>query len=156
MTWQEVIEHPNLHDLPFKIELNGEGKIIMSPTRLSHGDFQAQIVHLLMSLLPHGRSITEAGVVTSDNVKVPDVAWFSAEHWATAQHELASSTAPAICVEVASESNSARERNEKKALYFAAGAREVWFCDLAGNMSFHTPEGQVATSPMCPEFPATV
>ena len=74
MTWQEVIEHPSLQDLPFKIELNGDGDITMSPPpRLSHGDYQARIVYLLMTLLPQGRALTEAGVVTKDNVKVPDV-----------------------------------------------------------------------------------
>ena len=128
----------------------------MSPTRLNHGGNQAQIVHLLMTLLPHGKGVTEAGVQTRDNVKVPDVAWFTREHWETAQYELASSQAPAICVEVASESNSARELTEKRALYFEAGAQEVWFCDKCGNMSFFTLAGQALTSPMCPDFPATV
>ena len=128
----------------------------MSPTRLNHGDHQAQIVYLLMTLLPQGRSITEAGVQTRDNVKVPDVAWFTREHWEATQYESASSKAPAICVEVASEGNSSRELGQKKALYFEAGAQEVWFCDLIGNMSFFTPAGQAAVSPMCPDFPATV
>ena len=31
MQWQEVIAHPSLQDLPFKIELNEYGKIEMSP-----------------------------------------------------------------------------------------------------------------------------
>ncbi len=31
MTWQEVIQHPSLQDLPFKIELNAQGVIEMSP-----------------------------------------------------------------------------------------------------------------------------
>ena len=157
MTWQEVIEHPSLQDLPFKIELNGDGNIIMSPPpRLSHGDYQAQIVYLLMTLLPQGRALTEAGVVTKDNVKVPDVVWFTAEHWAAARGELASGTAPAICVEVASEGNSRRELSEKKALYFEAGAVEVWFCDSMGNMAFFAPEEVLTSSHLCPDFPQTV
>ena len=156
MTWQEVIEHPSLHDLPFKIELNGDGNIVMSPTRLSHGDHQTEIAFQLRTLLPHGRTVIEAGVLTSDNVKVSDVAWFTAEHWAVAQDELASPTAPAICVEVASQSNSRRELHRKKALYFEAGAREVWFCDTLGNLTFFTPEGQVDASPLCPGFPVSV
>ena len=156
MTWQEVIEHPSLHDLPFKIELNGDGNIVMSPTRPSHGDFQTQIVHLLLTLLPQGRALTEAGVITKDNVKVPDVVWFTAEHWAAARHELASRTAPAICVEVAAEGNSRRELSEKKALYFEAGAVEVWFCDSMGNMAFFAPEEVLTASRLCPDFPQTV
>lgn len=156
MTWQEVIEHPSLHDLPFKIELNGDGSIIMSPTRLSHGDFQAEIVHQLKILLPHGKAVTEAGVMTKDNVKVPDVVWFTPEHWAMTRKELAAQRAPAICVEVASDGNSRRELNQKKALYFEAGAQEVWFCDTMGNLTFYTTEGEVTASAMCPGFPRTV
>lgn len=156
MTWQEVVDHPSLRDLPFKIELNGDGNIVMSPTYISHGGRQLRIGELLSQQLPHGKASVEAGVQTSDNVKVPDVAWFTAEHWRIAEGELACSTAPAICVEVISEGNSMRELNAKKALYFEAGAQEVWFCDKFGNMSFFTPAGQAATSPMCPNFPATV
>ena len=156
MTWQEAIEHPSLTDLPFKIELNGDGNIIMSPTRNSHGGHQLRIGHLLTQQLPHGRAATELAVQTSDNVKVTDVAWLTAEHWQVAEHELACSIAPAICVEVASKSNYKRELDEKKSLYFEAGAQEVWFCDKFGNMCFFTPAGQAATSPICPDFPATV
>ena len=155
MTWEEAVEDPILQGLPFKVELNGYGNVIMSPTRLAHGGYQAEICKLLQKLLD-GKTITEAAVLTSDNVKVADVVWLTWEHWKTAQYELAASTAPAICVEVTSKSNYQRELDEKKALYFEAGAKEVWFCDRMGNMIFHTPEGQVDKSPMCPDFPATV
>ena len=156
MTWQEVVEHPSLQDLPFKIELNGDGNIIMSPTFNFHGGRQVQIALLLTQQLPHGKAGVEIGVQTSDNVKVPDVVWFTPEHWRIAESERACSTAPTICVEVASEGNSARELNAKKVLYFEAGAQEVWFCDTFGNMSFFTLAGPAATSPMCPDFPASV
>ncbi len=156
MTWQEVVEHPSLQDLPFKIELNGDGKIIMSPTFNYHGKRQFRIGELLSQQLPQGEVATELAVRTSDNVKVPDVVWCTSEHWQIAGSEPACSTAPAVCVEVALESNSLRELNEKKALYFEAGAQEVWFCDKFGNMSFFTPAGQTAASSMCPGFPASV
>lgn len=47
---------------------------------------------------------------------------------------------------------------EKKAIYFAAGAQEVWFCDRAGRMTFHvTAESPGATnSVICPDFPTRV
>jgi Uma2 family endonuclease len=44
--------------------------------------------------------------------------------------------APEICVEVLSPANSDAEIQEKTALYFDAGAREVWLCDLGGHMKF--------------------
>jgi hypothetical protein len=31
MQWAEVVEDPNLKDLPYKIELNEYGQIIMTP-----------------------------------------------------------------------------------------------------------------------------
>jgi hypothetical protein len=34
MNWLEVCEHPALQDLPFKIELDETGKIIMAPTKV--------------------------------------------------------------------------------------------------------------------------
>ncbi len=155
MTWEEAIDDPILDGIPYKVELNGDGNIVMSPTRFSHSGYQGKICNLLDRLLD-GVAVTEGAVQTSDNVKVTDVAWLTREHWEIARHELAASTAPAICVEVTSKSNYQRELNEKKALYFEAGAKEVWFCDRMGNMIFHTPEGQVQTSPMCPNFPASV
>ena len=80
MTWQEVLEHPDLQDLPFKIELNGDGKVIMSPTRNFHGSRQFQIGLTLSKLLPNGRVATGIAVQTSDNVKVTGVAWFTSDH----------------------------------------------------------------------------
>lgn len=155
MTWEEAIEDPILDGLPFKIELNGYGNIVMSPTRFAHSGYQGEICNLLGKLLD-GKAVAEAAVQTSDNVKVADVAWLTWEHWEIARHELAASTAPAICVEVTSKSNYQRELNEKKRLYFGVGAKEVWFCDRMGNMIFHTPEGRVEKSIICPEFPALV
>lgn len=156
MTWEEAVEDPALADLPYKIELDGYGNIVMSPTLNPHGNRQFKIGLLLSQQLSGGSVAVEIGVRTSDNVKVADVVWFTAEHWRIAESESACSTAPAICVEVTSKSNYQRELHRKKALYFEAGAKEVWICDRMGNMTFHTPEGQVAKSPMCPNFPATV
>lgn len=37
MEWREVVEHPSLKDLPFKIETNEWGKIIMAPVTCTRG-----------------------------------------------------------------------------------------------------------------------
>ncbi len=34
MNWQEVCEHPELKDLSFKIELNRQGQLIMTPVKV--------------------------------------------------------------------------------------------------------------------------
>jgi Uma2 family endonuclease len=67
--------------------------------------------------------------------------------------------APEICVEVCSPANSSEQLAQKKALYFDAGAQEVWICELDGSMVFFTRERSgkpVAESEFCPAFPATI
>jgi len=47
---------------------------------------------------------------------------------------------------------------EKKALYFAAGAKEVWFCDQSRKMTFFTGPSSSgeSVSNICPAFPAKI
>ena len=73
-----------------------------------------------------------------DGVKVIDVVWMSPVYAARleAQNPVALERAPEICVEVLSPSNSQPEMEEKMALYFEAGAHEVWICGLDGNLRF--------------------
>lgn len=59
MKWAEVIENPLLKDLPFKIELNKFGKILMSPASNHHGRIQSHLVVSLFNQLPQGEVITE-------------------------------------------------------------------------------------------------
>lgn len=39
MEWQDVCNHPDLKDLPFKIEVNERGQIVMSPVKVIHSLF---------------------------------------------------------------------------------------------------------------------
>jgi hypothetical protein len=66
--------------------------------------------------------------------------------------------APEICVEVLSPSNTEAEVREKTALYFDAGAREVWHCTSSGAMKFfRLGKAQPARiSHLCPKFPAKI
>ena len=77
MNWQDVLEHPSLQDLPFKIELNEWGQIVMSPTSNKHSNVQAELGQLLKQSLPEGRIFTECSIDTPRGVKVADVAWAS-------------------------------------------------------------------------------
>jgi len=64
--------------------------------------------------------------------------------------------APEICVEVLSPSNTEAEIKEKTALYFDAGAREVWLCAPEdGKMTFLGSPAAAPTpaSKLCPRFP---
>lgn len=77
MEWSEVIENPLLRDLPFKIELNKFGQLLMSPVSNEHGRVQSRLAALLLNKLSGGEVITECSIQTSDGVKVADVAWLS-------------------------------------------------------------------------------
>ena len=54
MLWQEICRHPALRNLPFKIESNKQGAIIISPIKVSHSIFQGKILILLKTLLRNG------------------------------------------------------------------------------------------------------
>lgn len=60
--------------------------------------------------------------------------------------------------EICSPSNTRSELDEKKRLYFAAGAKEVWFCERDGAMRFFldSESGAVAQSALLPDFPVRI
>jgi len=95
----------------------------------AHGKKQNSIATLLEQLLPNGHVVTECPVSTPDGVKAIDVAWLAPERGQEADTETCLTRAPEICVEILSPSNTAGEIGEKIALYFEAGAREVWICE---------------------------
>lgn len=99
---------------------------------------------------------TECPLSTSDGVKAIDVAWLSELREFTALSGSLLIQAPEICVEVLSPSNTPAEMVEITALYFDAGANEVWLCETDGTLRFHTPAGPIAHSALCPDFPASI
>jgi Uma2 family endonuclease len=152
--WLELCADPELARWPGKIETDRFGRIILMspPPSLPHGSHQFHIGQLLAQLLPAGEVVTECPLLTSDGVKGIDVAWLAPDRNELAQGDLVLKRAPEICVEVLSPSNTCAEMTEKRALYFEAGAREVWFCGLDGTLEFYTPELSAA-SRLCPQFP---
>ncbi len=156
MNWQEVCQDPTLQDLPYKIELNEWGQIVMSPASNLHGTFQVIIGGFLIFQLKSGKPITECSIDTSKGVKVADVAWRSDKFLAQHSHKTPYPQAPEICIEILSPSNSMAEMQEKMSLYFDKGAQEVWLCDEDGNMSFYAQEGQLENSRLAPGFPQKI
>jgi hypothetical protein len=98
MKWQEVCENKYLHDLPFKIELNRFGQIVMSPAKKKHSVYQGEIEYLLRRLKQCGKVFPECPIQTTDNVKVADVVWMSTERYQQTEDEEVLSIAPEICV----------------------------------------------------------
>jgi len=156
MNWLEVCENKSLQNLPFKIELDESGKIIMSPVRVNHSAYQGEISYLLRSMLKHGRTLPECAISTPKGTKVADIAWASRERFIKIIRETECSIAPEICVEVVSPGNTKDEINEKKSLYFEAGAKEVWICSSDGNMRFYLPGKEVKRSVLIPDFPKKI
>lgn len=157
--WTEILADQELARWAGRMETDRHGHIIMSPPASSeHGGFQAAVSYFLRTLLPEGKTYGECPISTPDGVKVADAAWISREKLAKIGRHVCLLEAPEICVEILSPSNTRRELAEKKALYFAAGAEEVWFCDEAGRMTFYV--GALSTgepaSRLCPSFPAVV
>jgi Uma2 family endonuclease len=124
------------------------------PPFFDHVRYVARIIELSHGLLPAGKVLSETPVVTSDGVKVTAAAWISAAYAEEleGQHPAALERAPEICIEVLSPSDTVEEMAEKSALYFDAGAREVWLCGLNGKITFYTPE-PTPQSAIYPEFP---
>ena len=154
--WEELCADSTLADLDFRIETDRNGNTIMTPPPgFDHGDFQFSIGTILRQQLQSGKVVTECPISTSEGVKAADVAWISSERIARSKKNNILTIAPEICVEVISPSNSKREIEEKKHLYFEAGANEVWICDLEGQVFFFLEDGAEAssTSRLCPASP---
>ncbi|NET00356.1 MAG: Uma2 family endonuclease [Sphaerospermopsis sp. SIO1G2] len=153
MKWEEVCENQQLQNLPFKIELNKWGQIVMSPVKIKHSFYQGRIQRLLESLLKMGEVMPECAINTSDGVKVADVVWCSEERFNQIENEISASIAPEICIEVKSTGNTIEEMEFKKQLYLEAQAIEVWLCNEQGKMKFYNQQGELEKSCLVPNFP---
>jgi len=157
--WSELLSDPALAKIEGRIETDRYGHIIMSPPPApSHGSYQSEISHLLRETMSEGRVISECPISTADGVKAADVAWASAECMRNLGNRACFPEAPDICIEVLSPSNTQREIEEKMALYFDAGAKEVWVCSRSGAMRFYefAKSRSMKTSRLCPAFPKQV
>ena len=150
MEWANVVNNPLLENLPFKIELNKWGKIIMSPASNNHGRLQFEIGSFIDKHKGDGKIIMECSIETSDGVKVADVAWASDEFIAKYKYDTPYKKAPEICVEITSPSNFKGEIEEKIQLYLAKGALEVWIVDNEGKIKYFSYEGELECSKVIP------
>lgn len=152
MTWDEVINNPFLKDLPFKIETNQFGQILMSPASNRHGIIQSEVGRKIHQRKKNGTVISECSIQTSDGVKVADVAWASEDFMAAYGEVTPYPKAPEICVEVVSPSNSKKEIEFKVELYLAKGALEVWVVNNNKEVEYFTHTGKIKKSNLAPKF----
>lgn len=151
--WREIVDDPLLSELPYKVETNHRGQIVLSPHKAGHSDFQGDIMELLISRAPKGRSRPEFPIATEKGTRVPDVVWVTDGRREEMRETGDPPTlAPEICIEVMSENNDWDEMHEKRELYLEAGAEEVWVVTEEGEIRFFGEE-EMEASELIPEFP---
>jgi Uma2 family endonuclease len=156
--WHRVLNDPKLRELPYKVETNEHGQIVLSPHKPQHGLRQARILRLIdRHATSPGEPAVEFAIETRKGVKVPDVVWLSAERLAQVPEDAeASPVVPDLVVEVLSEGNTESEIAEKRRLYLDEGAREVWTCAPDGTLTFYDADGVRDASALVPSFPSRV
>ena len=152
MTWDDVINNPFLKDLPFKIETNQFGQILMSPASNLHGSIQFDVGKNIDRKKKNGEVMVECSISTSDGVKVADVVWASDEFIAEYRKVTPYPKAPEICVEVVSPSNTKQEIEHKVELYLAKGALEVWVVSSNKDVTVYTHTGKIPKSKLVPKI----
>ncbi len=129
-----VMPHRDEHGNDCRLELiRGEVKR-MSPTGGTHGILCTELAFALRSFVtPNGLGKVfgaETGFLVErnpDSVLGIDAAFVSSERMQSVQNlDKFIPFAPDLAVEVLSKGNTVAEINEKIALYFAAGSRQVW------------------------------
>jgi Uma2 family endonuclease len=152
--WLKAIR--DLPDVPYKVETNARGQLILSPPSPEHDFSQSSINRSIYEELG-GSVATEFSVQTVDGIKVPDVVWISDERRAEIPEDAAfSPVVPELCVEVMSATNTEAEMDEKRRLYFEGGAKEVWIVSQSHAVRFFDPDGEIEQSALAPGFPTEI
>ena len=157
--WAEVLADRALAGLPYRVETNAHGTLLMTPPPSGDHSHRQSKILLELDRRLGGQALAGCPVSTVDGVRAADVGWYSEQRFAQVQGQIAFEIAPEICVEVLSPANTDSEMKQKKQLYFEAGAEEVWFCQQDGGLEFYTsgrPGTPSANSRRCPEFPTTL
>ncbi len=112
-----------------------------------------RIVAAMSRLTDRGVIISECSVRTDEGVKVADVAWASERFAERNKGSEPFEEAPEICIEILSPSNTRKEMDEKRELYFARGAEEFWTCNSEGNIRIFGRTGMIRKSNIIKKFP---
>lgn len=75
--WNEIVSDPLLSELPYKVETNAQGQIILSSHTNRHSKAQRSLQKLLDRHAPTGEVYPEFVIATAQGVKSPDVVWGS-------------------------------------------------------------------------------
>ena len=152
MEWAEVLKDPTLRNLPYKVELNRFGKLVLTSASNKRGMIQSRVGFSIENRRKDGEIINRCSVNTSDGVKVADVAWASDAFISEFGDKTPYDKAPEICVEIVSPSNSSEELRQKIDLYLAKGAVEVWIVTEDGEMKVYNNRGEANRSALVKKF----
>jgi hypothetical protein len=73
--WEELLADPEMARIEGRVETDRYGNIIMSPPPAPpHGSLQSEVSHLLRTLMPARRVLTECPISTADGVRAADAA----------------------------------------------------------------------------------
>ena len=74
------------------------------------------------------------------------MAWGSKEYVQKHIKDVYALSAPELCAEIISSSNTREEMKDKVELFLDAGANEVWLVTEDGQVTYYTPQGQQVRS----------
>ena len=146
LTFEQFEKYP---DDGHKHELLQGEHIISPPPKSDHSDIQHMLLRVLQPYVDQhrlGDVRIEAGFKLSDDTWVqPDVSFLRTAQLRTRPLGYFEG-APALAIEVASESNTAAQLDLKLELYFAHGAEEVWVVyPQTRRVRTHFPDGHSET-----------
>lgn len=154
--WEEIAGDPALQNLPYKVETNQRGQIVLTPPKAQHSDLQGRVLDTLRNVVSEGRGLPEFPIATRAGVRVPDVVWMPDGRFGEIVETGDPPTqAPDVCIEVMSDSNDWAEMHEKRRLYREAGADEVWIVEEDGTVRFFEDE-EIEHSGIISGFPDEV
>ena len=150
--WDQLCRDPSLNDLPYKVETNRRGQLVLTPISTDRSVRMSSVMGALDEHAP-GRSLPSYAIATPEGVKVPDVIWASEDRIGEMKETGDPTTlAPEVCIEVMSDSNDWAEMEEKRALYREAGAEEVWIVTEDREVRFFKTE-EMEESELVSDFP---
>ena len=140
-----------LHDDGLKHELLEGEHIVVPPAKFRHTQIQQRISDALRPYVKQnalGEVYIEAGFrLTGETCLQPDVSFVRTSQIRRSDPEDYLAGAPAIAMEVASESNTAAQLDRKMEQYFAHGAEEVWVAyPQTKRVRIHFPDGRSRTA----------
>ena len=149
-TLQTFEQFEQFQDDGMKHELLRGEHIVLPPANSNHSDIQHRLLHLLYPYIKRhqlGDVRVQTGFkLCSDTWLQPDVSFLRPTQIQAADPDGYLEGAPAVAVEVVSDSNTPTRLNLKMEQYFAHGSEEVWIVyPKFGTVQIHYPTGNSQT-----------